>query len=417
MPGRSEGQVRVRAAVETDQTLCPQGLQRRRFMPPDDPLGRHGPTLSNFLSRKPKPPEPSWQHCPYVRGTWDRHSSADPWISVPRGPKSRAAWGPAWRNLHREAAGGHSLDAPGSTAPLRPRPHAVPFLPLPLSGKKCTYGIKCKFYHPERPHHAQLAVADELRAKTGARPDPGAEEPRPPSAPGGPAGARAVPREPIAHSLPPERGSLDLGALRGSFSRLAFSDDPGPLGPPPPGPACSLAPRLGRPDWMFAGGLVPRVSPSSRAGGAATSELPSLGAPGPGPPGLPSPQNPFSLGNLPAPPGLQLQPQGEHPPRDLPWRRPPDDPWARPPSSDRFLGCSAWAEPAWGDGATGGRSGYSAEDGEGDARTQARLALYSVFPRDHVDRVMAAFPTLSDFTRLILLVQRSQSARAPLGKP
>ena len=36
---------------------------------------------------------------------------------------------------------------------------------LILSGKKCTYGNKCKFYHPERPHQAQLSVADELRAK------------------------------------------------------------------------------------------------------------------------------------------------------------------------------------------------------------------------------------------------------------
>lgn len=43
---------------------CPPVLVYR-FMPPDDPLGRRGPTLSNFLSRKPKPPEPSWQHCPY----------------------------------------------------------------------------------------------------------------------------------------------------------------------------------------------------------------------------------------------------------------------------------------------------------------------------------------------------------------
>lgn len=43
---------------------CPPVLAYR-FMPPDDPLGRRGPTLSNFLSRKPKAPEPSWQHCPY----------------------------------------------------------------------------------------------------------------------------------------------------------------------------------------------------------------------------------------------------------------------------------------------------------------------------------------------------------------
>lgn len=39
------------------------------------------------------------------------------------------------------------------------------FFFLILSGKKCTYGNKCKFYHPERPHQAQLSVADELRAK------------------------------------------------------------------------------------------------------------------------------------------------------------------------------------------------------------------------------------------------------------
>lgn len=34
-----------------------------------------------------------------------------------------------------------------------------------LSGKKCTYGVKCKFYHPERANQSQLPVADELRAQ------------------------------------------------------------------------------------------------------------------------------------------------------------------------------------------------------------------------------------------------------------
>lgn len=33
-----------------------------------------------------------------------------------------------------------------------------------LLGKKCTYGVKCKFYHPERANQSQLSVADELRA-------------------------------------------------------------------------------------------------------------------------------------------------------------------------------------------------------------------------------------------------------------
>lgn len=35
---------------------------------------------------------------------------------------------------------------------------------FPPLGKKCTYGHKCKFYHPERGSQPQRAVADELRA-------------------------------------------------------------------------------------------------------------------------------------------------------------------------------------------------------------------------------------------------------------
>ncbi|KAM8840050.1 endoribonuclease ZC3H12A isoform 1-T2 [Spinachia spinachia] len=64
-----------------------------KFMPPDDPLGRHGPTLENFLRRFPKTAKK--QPCPY--------------------------------------------------------------------GKKCTFGIKCKFHHPERSKQSNRLVADELR--------------------------------------------------------------------------------------------------------------------------------------------------------------------------------------------------------------------------------------------------------------
>ncbi|XP_037541621.1 probable ribonuclease ZC3H12D [Nematolebias whitei] len=67
-----------------------------KFMPPDDPLGRNGPTIDDFLRKKPWTPDSRQQHCPY--------------------------------------------------------------------GKKCTYGLKCKFYHPERVNQSQLSVADELRA-------------------------------------------------------------------------------------------------------------------------------------------------------------------------------------------------------------------------------------------------------------
>ncbi|XP_062385888.1 ribonuclease ZC3H12A [Sardina pilchardus] len=66
-----------------------------RFMVPDDPLGRRGPTLENFLRKTPRVIKRN--PCPY--------------------------------------------------------------------GKKCTYGIKCKFSHPERPKQSNRTLADELREK------------------------------------------------------------------------------------------------------------------------------------------------------------------------------------------------------------------------------------------------------------
>ncbi|KAM7118474.1 LOW QUALITY PROTEIN: putative ribonuclease ZC3H12D [Ciconia maguari] len=48
-----------------EQRLLMYSFVSNRFMPPDDPLGRHGPTLSNFLSKQPALPEPKWQPCPY----------------------------------------------------------------------------------------------------------------------------------------------------------------------------------------------------------------------------------------------------------------------------------------------------------------------------------------------------------------
>uniref|UniRef100_A0A3Q2UH38 C3H1-type domain-containing protein n=1 Tax=Fundulus heteroclitus TaxID=8078 RepID=A0A3Q2UH38_FUNHE len=48
-----------------DERLLMYSFVNDKFMPPDDPLGRHGPSLENFLRKRPVAPEPRKQPCPY----------------------------------------------------------------------------------------------------------------------------------------------------------------------------------------------------------------------------------------------------------------------------------------------------------------------------------------------------------------
>ncbi|KAH0625131.1 hypothetical protein JD844_033271 [Phrynosoma platyrhinos] len=48
-----------------DERLLMYSFVNDKFMPPDDPLGRHGPSLDNFLRKKPVVPEHRKQPCPY----------------------------------------------------------------------------------------------------------------------------------------------------------------------------------------------------------------------------------------------------------------------------------------------------------------------------------------------------------------
>ncbi|XP_005808042.1 probable ribonuclease ZC3H12C [Xiphophorus maculatus] len=48
-----------------DERLLMYSFVNDKFMPPDDPLGRHGPSLDNFLRKRPILPEQKKQPCPY----------------------------------------------------------------------------------------------------------------------------------------------------------------------------------------------------------------------------------------------------------------------------------------------------------------------------------------------------------------
>ncbi|XP_077197732.1 putative ribonuclease ZC3H12C isoform X2 [Paroedura picta] len=89
-----------------DERLLMYSFVNDKFMPPDDPLGRHGPSLDNFLRKKPLVPEHKKQPCPYgkkctyghkckyyhpERGNQPQRSVADELRAMSRNTATKAA--------------------------------------------------------------------------------------------------------------------------------------------------------------------------------------------------------------------------------------------------------------------------------------------------------------------------------------
>ncbi|XP_034265567.1 probable ribonuclease ZC3H12C [Pantherophis guttatus] len=89
-----------------DERLLMYSFVNDKFMPPDDPLGRHGPSLENFLRKKPVVPEHKKQPCPYgkkctyghkckyyhpERGNQPQRSVADELRAMSRSTAAKAA--------------------------------------------------------------------------------------------------------------------------------------------------------------------------------------------------------------------------------------------------------------------------------------------------------------------------------------
>ncbi|XP_001381145.2 probable ribonuclease ZC3H12D [Monodelphis domestica] len=395
-----------------EQRLLMFSFVNDKFMPPDDPLGRHGPTLSNFLSKKPKLPQPSWQHCPYGRkctygvkckfyhperlhqiqlsvadelraktrtlpGSEDEQQRASllhsgPVPSVPRcSPRTEGLWNvggsvSGYSNGSPSSAGWTEERVPSLDGSLeKPDPESG----LPLS---CPAGalrlLEAQF--------SRLAFRDGWYGR------------------GLQSGVRVAEIQSEMNGLS-QGGHLNHSSCHSRFEPHRISM------------ACSCLQN----DHLQedAAVLTPYVSRHPAVGGSYCNGSRESN---PAPEKTFAPRNPPSKGNL-----QQAVYHSSPSRRDLfPHPSQPNETWGlgqvlKQPPAPSFWGGSGWGNCPFrraGGYPCASEYDYLSSDSASGERAHVRTTLYNIFPQDEVDQVMSSFPNLVDINSLILLIQKNR---------
>ncbi|KAM3603224.1 uncharacterized protein V6R79_018708 [Siganus canaliculatus] len=360
-----------------------------KFMPPDDPLGRNGPNIDEFLRKKAWMVENKQQHCPY--------------------------------------------------------------------GKKCTYGVKCKFYHPERANQSQLSVADELRAlsdrakpfsprsslqdsrsiPTGPQPDIRYTSSTPPPFSAEDQCHRASPSEQLLyqrdsssprshptstslHRYPSPDVDEAFSSLESSLSRLYIQDAPYSREHPPYSCSSGMASyNLGQDDFSMSGSFSGINQWTSLNGGGYYGHQ-NGSAPGDAPVcsqcrccQLQSRMSPHHHHH-------HQQHQQQHQQQQPAWSSCPALPphntehaahfsqqqHFRHPSDRHSLPRDPWVHGGLSDSRMTGQAKRLSSEQRKDLRSQ----LSTLFPQSTVEHVMNTYPHVSDMSKLVSLIQNNRTS-------
>uniref|UniRef100_A0A3B4CLS0 C3H1-type domain-containing protein n=1 Tax=Pygocentrus nattereri TaxID=42514 RepID=A0A3B4CLS0_PYGNA len=181
-----------------DERLLMYSFVNDKFMPPDDPLGRHGPSLENFLRKRPIIPEHKKQPCPYGKKCTYGHKCK--FYHPERGTQPQRAVADELRASAKTSA------AKGMSETGLVKSHSVP------GGSRNDKASEGKRSHPKRQSDPSVRtlsysdVEDKLSSKTKADPHKSSLTLAP--APGGPPSCHSYLQDPQEHPTCPSKSHV-----------------------------------------------------------------------------------------------------------------------------------------------------------------------------------------------------------------